>query len=627
MDDETRCDNSNDCDTQHEIVTKFIDLLGSSSGQMHGSEGELRECLSSELEEEDVVCFLPSFRVMTEEEEESHNVDEKVPSVLWSSLEQGVRSILRMPMNDVSRDDSEDESRKEDDPSYERYTKGSIESAPLDLLRKLQEALRSYTHSRLTEWKILLQHHDSDEAIELAKYMKYHRMIVGCRGNTTMRVFGEVQDVVKDTLDSLSGSETSETEETSRSSVGKQPYTLACKLQAEFFVKLRHGSRTFGTSSFTLVFETQGIVRYSLSENDGKLTSILFECNENDMMESIQSKANALVLKAVAYQAADTVRWSRTFLSDLWESEHTICEEDSSFSDSVSAHSFNTFGTISTFISSRNGKSTRIASFSKAASRSPIQKKRLKYPRSKMCVPADIITRKEVKEKKTGLEGGNGWQQSVVFQIVAFLFLFALCLQFMAFKKFCHSLVQYEFHSSFFNAYKTALRGRGSIERSPKGVSFHRVISSFPEDSKFVLELQNSDTHCKVSDEFGVNDCHFNWKEQAEGNFSTAISTVLDESSSIEAHLIVEGHIPYKLSCALCGQPCEIGLPIINFKYTFRMPDCPVDLRNHFQDFQYQLWSHSPTDGVVSVSLEGTAIVYSSPEEKLAEFQVEGTIR
>jgi hypothetical protein len=198
----------------------------------------------------------------------------------------------------------------------------------------------------------------------------------------------------------------------------------------------------------------------------------------------------------------------------------------------------------------------------------------------------------------------------------------------MVMKDFCYSLFRHEFKTPIFNIYRRpSLGGGSSIDRSTKGVSFHRVIGTFPEKSQFLLELEDSSSHCQVYDEFGVNDCHFNWKEEAVGNFSTAISTVLDESSSIDVHLVLEGHIPYQVNCALCGQPCDVVVPVINFKYTFRMPDCPVDLKDHFQDFHYRLWSHSPTDGMISLSLEGTAIVYSAPKEILAEFEIIGTIR
>jgi hypothetical protein len=40
---------------------------------------------------------------------------------------------------------------------------------------------------------------------------------------------------------------------------------FAFRLAIEFFVKIRHGSRTFATSSFTLEFETFGAVQCKCS--------------------------------------------------------------------------------------------------------------------------------------------------------------------------------------------------------------------------------------------------------------------------------------------------------------------------------------------------------------------------
>jgi hypothetical protein len=199
----------------------------------------------------------------------------------------------------------------------------------------------------------------------------------------------------------------------------------------------------------------------------------------------------------------------------------------------------------------------------------------------------------------------------------------------MMMKEFCGSLFRRHNKTDLISLtmVRPLLSGTEIDQSSPKGVSFHRIISTFPDDGSFLLELNDADSNCQVTDKFGVNFCHVNWKDQVFGNFSTRIGQVLDESSTIEADVMVEGHIPYKIQCALCGQPCEIRLPLINFKYSFHMPPCPVDLRDHFQDFQYQLWSHSPTEGLVSMSLDASVVVYSSPDEKLAEFEVLGTIR
>jgi hypothetical protein len=217
-----------------------------------------------------------------------------------------------------------------------------------------------------------------------------------------------------------------------------------------------------------------------------------------------------------------------------------------------------------------------------------------------------------------------------MYQLIAFGFLFLMSFQLMKAKEFCHSLFDTNLNSPLLHMYRAAFHPRfqgESLQLSKKGVSFHRVITNFPDNSEFLLSFEKEESYCEAIDEFGANNCHFNWREEVVGNFSTAISQQLDEESSLQADLVLEGHIPYRINCALCGQPCKIGLPIIHFEYSLHMPPCPVDLSNHSQDFHYQLWKHSPTEGMVSISVEGNAVVYSSPGKKLAEFEVSGAIQ
>ncbi|KAL3941002.1 MAG: hypothetical protein SGARI_000756, partial [Bacillariaceae sp.] len=192
-------------------------------------------------------------------------------------------------------------------------------------------------------------------------------------------------------------------------------------------------------------------------------------------------------------------------------------------------------------------------------------------------------------------------------------------------KDFCHSLLQLNFNANILRASNSLLLRRPeeqTLQSSPKGVSFHRVITDFPENSEFFLSFEKQETWCQANDIYGANDCHFDWNDDVVGNFSTAIPQMLDESSSLHADLVLEGHIPYTIDCALCGEPCKLEVPLIHFEYSLQMPDCPVDLSVHAQDFDFQLWKHSPTEGLVSVSVEGNAVVYSAPGQKMAEFQV-----
>jgi len=219
-------------------------------------------------------------------------------------------------------------------------------------------------------------------------------------------------------------------------------------------------------------------------------------------------------------------------------------------------------------------------------------------------------------------------RDTTLYQILWFLALFLVCFLFVWLKEFSHCLLMKECAPPLIGV-QIINSLRGSFQTSPKAITFHRIIKAFPEgrDSKFVLNLQEEDKHCQDFDEFGVNNCHFSWSDHAVGDYWVELPQVLDESASIQANLLLEGHIPYTINCALCGQPCEVGLKLIDFQYSFHMPPCPVDLSNRTQDFHYALWSHSPTEGLITIPIEGTVIVFSSPNEKLAEFDVFGTIR
>jgi hypothetical protein len=241
-----------------ELLSKFVDLLGSSSGHLSwkGDDREdLKQCLSSTLKDKDIVCILPTFHVL-EQEAQIHEHIEKSPSVFWNEFERGFRSMIQIPLKGETNIKAQP--CEEQKQSLGLYTRSSIDSAPLNLLRKLQDVLRFFICTRLNEWKVLLQRHSSNEAKELAKLLTYQNMIKGCRGNTIMSIVGFFENFQRDDIDSSSYVYT---KESASCNTHLSALPVACRLQANLFVKLRHNPRTFETSSFTLAFETTGFVR------------------------------------------------------------------------------------------------------------------------------------------------------------------------------------------------------------------------------------------------------------------------------------------------------------------------------------------------------------------------------
>ena len=388
--------------------------------------------------------------------------------------------------------------------------------------------------------------------------------------------------------------------------------------------------------SYLISFST---IADSLNAKDGLLEYASLECDQAHMLEQVKTKAHALVLNAIGFQAAESVRWTKTLLTDLWEGR--LRGDDDSMSDNMSV-----LTSPSCFSGFSNGNSSVDSCPPTDPELCTKSWRRSRRPLSRCLVPKSITTSNDDKEKRGRVsdklvdrEGKiakgsdqssfshaiQGWQHSIVYQLVAFLCLFAMSFQFLKMKEFCHSMFKLNFRPS--TVHHQQLVREPSVS-APKGVSFHRVITSFPENAEFLLYFEQQESWCAATDQYGANDCHFEWNDDVKGNFVAKFPQILDEQSSFHADLILEGHIPYHIDCAMCGQPCKLELPLIHFEYDLAMPDCPVDLSNSFfSDFDYQLWKHSPSEGLVTVSLEGTATVYSSPGQELAQFQVSGSIR
>lgn len=58
------------------------------------------------------------------------------------------------------------------------------------------------------------------------------------------------------------------------------------------------------------------------------------------------------------------------------------------------------------------------------------------------------------------------------------------------------------------------------------GVTFSREISIVPEGSSF--DLVFGDNHCTSQDQFGDNECHFDWGETVRGNYKLLLTEELD---------------------------------------------------------------------------------------------------
>jgi hypothetical protein len=134
---------------------------------------------------------------------------------------------------------------------------------------------------------------------------------------------------------------------------------------------------------------------------------------------------------------------------------------------------------------------------------------------------------------------------------------------------------------------------------------------------------------CQERDDYGDNQCHYDWGETARANVSLSWPHQIEGGDFLSGHLKMDRFVPYHFRCPLCGEDCVLKLPLINMTHTIPMPkNCPIPAQNSSQPVHYQLLDRSPTDGKVPVRVDGiVSLIQGKTGKTLVEFTVEGHIR
>mmetsp|Transcript_45842 Transcript_45842/g.73735 ORF Transcript_45842/g.73735 Transcript_45842/m.73735 type:complete len:152 (-) Transcript_45842:214-669(-) len=102
------------------------------------------------------------------------------------------------------------------------------------------------------------------------------------------------------------------------------------------------------------------------------------------------------------------------------------------------------------------------------------------------------------------------------------------------------------------------------------------------------------------------------------------ISEVLMGNSSFSVDMKVDGIIPFKFTCPVCGTTCTVTIPIVKQTTSFQLPDCPVT-----GDFNLvepiALPSKSPIG--VSSGAKGTVQVTNGAGTVVAHVTVDATLK
>lgn len=141
---------------------------------------------------------------------------------------------------------------------------------------------------------------------------------------------------------------------------------------------------------------------------------------------------------------------------------------------------------------------------------------------------------------------------------------------------------------------------------STASISFSRTVEAIGSGDSFDLELEGSNgNNCGSSDEYGVNDCTFDWGENITGSFAGVLSAPLNDGSTLDVDLKVDKVVSWKFTCPVCGGNCTTEIPVVKTPVNVATPDCPIPSGSVELPIEIALPQDDPLGGV-KVTATGT---------------------
>merc|ERR1712154_39091 len=138
------------------------------------------------------------------------------------------------------------------------------------------------------------------------------------------------------------------------------------------------------------------------------------------------------------------------------------------------------------------------------------------------------------------------------------------------------------------------------------GISFTRKVQ-FKSDLVNVA-VDYDDNHCKSKDQWGDNQCHYDWGEtmnpQIDVNFKTE-GDGFKEGDIVKGSMMVGYIVPWYFSCAVCGKDCVLRMPIVFYPIHLPLPECPMGKEEIPSSLSIPVGDSSPFHGI-PLHLTGT---------------------
>ena len=152
-------------------------------------------------------------------------------------------------------------------------------------------------------------------------------------------------------------------------------------------------------------------------------------------------------------------------------------------------------------------------------------------------------------------------------------------------------------------------------------VHFERTVNSLSgATAKAVID----GPACAKMDDYGSNMCDLEWGAEYTVHADVALTNDLTAGSRVEGDFKLEGLIPFKFSCPLCGGDCTVKVPIVGKEITVTMPDCPLSGLSYDDAKTFTLPAKSPLPA--EISAKGNIKAYDASGAVVADIDLEGKL-
>lgn len=154
------------------------------------------------------------------------------------------------------------------------------------------------------------------------------------------------------------------------------------------------------------------------------------------------------------------------------------------------------------------------------------------------------------------------------------------------------------------------------------GIQIERTVKSVNK----VKGKVSVDHGCTGSDAYGSNNCEMDWGSTYNITYDLELDEDLNSKTNLNIHLTLDGLIPFKVSCAICGVDCEFTVPIIKKKIVIPLSKvaCPVKAGSVSGTVPLVLPANDPVP--LKVSMTGEVTFTDDAGTLLGDVTVKGSV-